>query len=291
MRKVLKWVGIIISVLLLVVIIAGVVLYLIGRGKLNKTYEVAAESITIPSDEAALARGEHIAFAISLCAECHGDDLGGKNVIDSAVMAKLDAPNLTSGAGGVAANYTSTEDWVRAIRHGVKPNGEAIQVMPSDKYFHLSDADLGAVIAYVQSVPPVDSDELQRSFGPMGMILLATMMGVPVEKIDDHAARPPAPDPGVSAEYGEYLVTVAGCQDCHGEDLDGKVPPGAPSGPDLTQSGEGGDWTEADFVNTIRTGVTSDGDTLDPDEMPWDYYTRMTDKELSAIWAYLQTLE
>ena len=66
---------------------------------------------------------------------------------------------------------------------------------------------------------------------------------------------------------------------------------GPPPGPDLTQSGELGGWTEQDFINTIRQGVTPDGDTLDSEEMPWDYYTRMTDDELKAIWMYLQTLE
>ena len=34
-----------------------------------------------------------------------------------------------------------------------------------------------------------------------------------------------------------------------------------------------------------------DGDILDTEEMPWDYYTRMTDDELSAIWLYIESLE
>ncbi|RPI99244.1 MAG: cytochrome c, partial [Chloroflexi bacterium] len=93
------------------------------------------------------------------------------------------------------------------------------------------------------------------------------------------------------AEYGEYLVNVASCKDCHGKDLNGGPQIGPPPGPDLTRSSDLGDWTEADFINTIRNGITPDGDRLDPDEMPWDRYTLMTDDELKAIWTYLQTLD
>jgi hypothetical protein len=102
--------------------------------------------------------------------------------------------------------------------------------------------------------------------------------------------RPAAPEIGVTVEYGEYLTHIALCRDCHGKDLTGGASMGPPPGPNLTPSGDLGAWTEQDFINTIRQGITPGGEILDRDEMPWDYYTRMTDDELRAIWLYLQTL-
>ena len=43
---------------------------------------------------------------------------------------------------------------MRAIRHGVKPDGRAALVMPSEDYNRLSDDDLGALIAHLRQMPP-----------------------------------------------------------------------------------------------------------------------------------------
>ena len=53
------------------------ILTLIGNARLNKTYAFPPSNLTIPSDAASIARGEH--RVDSLCAECHGEDLGGIN--------------------------------------------------------------------------------------------------------------------------------------------------------------------------------------------------------------------
>ncbi len=293
MGKVLKWLGILIGVLLLVIIIAGGVLYVMGRNKLDETFDVAVAAVEVPrGDEAAIARGQHLSEAVTLCSECHGMDLGGDELLDTAMIGSIYAPNLTAGAGGFGADAT-VEDWVRAIRHGIDPDGKQLLGMPSGNLYHLSDADLGALLAYIESVPPVDRDSPETSMAIPGTILVAAgMMGdLPGDSIDHDAERPVPPEPGVTVEYGEYLVTIADCSGCHGDDLTGGPSMGPPPGPDLTQSGDLGGWTEQDFINTIRQGITPDGEVLDNEEMPWDSYTRMTDEELQAIWMYLQTVE
>ena len=63
------------------------------------------------------------------------------------------APNITGGPGGVTAAYKPV-DWVRAIRHGIRPNGRPLMVMPSEEYNRLTDADLAAVVAYIRQLPP-----------------------------------------------------------------------------------------------------------------------------------------
>jgi mono/diheme cytochrome c family protein len=53
-----------------------------------------------------------------------------------------------------------------------------------------------------------------------------------------------------------------------------------------------GSWTEEQFIRTIRTGrhlgIPSGRPILPP--MPWQAYAQMTDEDLNALWAYLQTV-
>ena len=67
--------------------------------------------------------------------------------------------------------------------------------------------------------------------------------------------------------------------------------PGSPEAPNLTPAGSLGDWTADDFVKTIRTGVNPSGQVLDPLNMPWPSYAKLTDDELRAIWLYLSSLD
>ncbi len=112
------------------------------------------------------------------------------------------------------------------------------------------------------------------------------------EEIDHDRPRPPAPEPGMTAEYGEYLVNISSCRTCHGEMLSGgKDPnPEAPPGPNLTPGGALQLWTEQDFINFMRTGVTVSGYQRDPKYMPWETLGKMNDVELGAIFLYLQSL-
>lgn len=292
MRNVLKGAGIILGGLLAVVLIAAVVLYALGRAKLNTTYDVAAADVTLPTDAAALARGEHLATTISGCSDCHGDNLGGKDFLDQPPLGYIPAPNLTAGAGGIAADYT-TADWVRAVRHGVDENGRTLFVMPSQHYQNLSEADLAALLAYVQSVPAVDNVFAEPELMPVGLIL--TGLGqfdsaIVAARVEHDAPFAAAPAEGATVEYGRYLVSISTCRDCHGVELaGGQAGPGDPIGPNLTPGGEMQGWTEADFVTLMRSGRRPDGRQVDP-FMPWPVYHNMTDTELGAIWAYLQSL-
>ena len=76
MKKILKWIGIILGVLVVLLIVAVVGLSLAGNAKIQQTREIQAEVINIPTDEAALARGEHLAYVA--CESCHGTDLSGQ---------------------------------------------------------------------------------------------------------------------------------------------------------------------------------------------------------------------
>ncbi len=292
MKRVLKTIGIILGFLILLVLVVAGIGILLGRNRTTRSYDIPVASITIPTDESASARGEHLAEAIIGCSGCHGAGLGGDpTFIDDPALGKLPAPNLTSGAAGIGATY-SDEDWVRAIRHGVAPDGTPLIAMPAQHLNHLSEADLAALIAYVKQLPPIDSAETEEALTPLAYLLITAGQLdslLPVESLDHETPFTNPPAEAANAEYGEYLMNISVCQDCHGEDLHGgQAGPNEPIAPDITQSGNLQLWSEADFITLMRTGVTPDGEQV-IDFMPWRAYANMNDIELQAMWAYLQT--
>ena len=80
MVKVLKWIGIVLLVLVGLIMLAVIALNIVAIARLNRTYDVEVEAITIPDDDASLARGEYLANAF--CAECHGQGLSGEVLIE-----------------------------------------------------------------------------------------------------------------------------------------------------------------------------------------------------------------
>lgn len=246
-------------------------------------------AVPIPSDAAAIARGRHLSESVAVCTICHGDDLGGKLAFDEPVFGRGYTPNLTRGRGGIAGTYTDA-DWVRAIRHGVARDGRGLLFMPVDHYRHLSDEDLGAMIAYYRSLPPVDNERTALELSVVARLMIDLGISGPVVRaavMDHDAARPARPQ-----DEGAYLIDVGGCSFCHGETLTGGqgLEPGAPPGPDLTRSGRLAGWSLAEFTAVLRTGTTPDGHAIDPRFMPWRGYARMTDAEIAAIWDHLQRL-
>ncbi len=284
MIRIAKVVGVM-GLVVLAALLAG---YFVTEARLNKVYAVRAAAVSVPADEAAVRRGEHLVHTVAGCVECHGDDLAGEVVLDDPFMGQLAPANLTSGQGGIADDYAA-EDWVRAIRHGLDRDGRPLIAVSSLQLAHLSDEDLGAIIAYIQQLPPVDRVLPETKLGPLGrLFVLISPEMLPASMLDHDAEHLPAIAPEVSAEYGQYLAATA-CSDCHGDDFAGQA--GATgAGLNLTPGGELGDWSEADFMNTIRTGVTPEGCKLEGDLMPWERFKGMSDEELRAIWLYLQSL-
>ncbi len=290
LRTTLKWIGIGLGCLVGLVVVVLVGLYAWTGLRLGRIYRIEPAPLRVSADLAGVERGRH--WTAVHCTGCHGEDLAGTVVFDDPSLGRAEASNLTSGRGGVASAYTDA-DWVRAIRHGVRPNGKALVIMPSKDYYYLSDDDLAAIIAYVKAVPPVDKQIGGYAFTPMARILAALgAFGdfLAAEVIDHGASRPSAPTAGASATYGAYLVKTGGCQSCHGQELSGgKDPnPAAPPAPNITPAALGG-WSETEFVTVMRTGVMPGGRQLS-EFMPWKYTGRMSDDELKALWLYLKSV-
>ncbi len=289
MKRVLKWIGIGVAGLVGIIVILAGVLHFVGNGRLQKAPDVAVKTVEIHNNDEILARGEHLA-TISSCNGCHSMDLSGTVFNDEAPMGYLPASNLTSGAGGIGAAYT-TEDWARAIRHGVAADGRPLMIMSSNHYAEYGDDDLAALIAYLQSVPPVDNELGERNVPFPGTIIFGVLAYddvTAVNKIDHAAVGGDAPDAAsATAVYGEYLVNIASCGSCHGENLAGQLDPNGPQGPNITMGGELQSWSQDDFFTAMRSGTAPGGREINP-EMPWQAYAQMTDVELEAVWAFIQ---
>jgi cytochrome c553 len=165
--------------------------------------------------------------------------------------------------------------------------------MPSDDYVKFSDADLGAVVAYIQSRPAIDRDTLPHELGLLAKALLATgQIPFPYDKID-HTAAPPVAAPGPTKEWGGVLIGT--CTGCHGPTLAGgpivgadpSWPPAANLTPDQA-TGIGG-WSFADFETAMRRGKRPDGTDIRM-PMPWQMYTGMADQDMRALWEHLRSV-
>lgn len=291
MQKVLKWLGYIFGGLLALLVVAAGIIYFQSESVLSTTYTAPVVNIAIPTDAETIARGKYLVEHVSVCVDCHGEDFGGGVVVDDPAIGYASAPNLTTGQGGVGVTL-SDADFARVLRYGVLPDNKSVRVMPSDNYQHLSDADLAAIIAYVRSVPPVNQEMRPWELRPLGRILLATGQ-LPImiaDRIDPAKVQPGTAPAGVTKEYGNYLADIAGCTGCHGPGLSGGpilgAPPDWPPAANITRAGAIADWTEADFINTIRTGVDKTGHEIN-EEMPTFRYAGMSDDDLKAIWFFI----
>jgi cytochrome c553 len=291
MKKLLKFLGY--GVLGLVVAVAAVlgVVYWKSGTRLNQTFAVAVQPVPVPTDADAIARGRHLA-ATRGCVDCHGADLAGAKVVDDPAMGRLYGPNLTRGRGGLAAGYGDA-DWERAIRHGVGADGRGLFLMPATDYVQFSTRDMGDLVAYLKSVPPVDRDSVPLKVGPVARVLmLAGKIKLAAEVIDHRAVKPDEVLPGLTADYGRYLA--AGCTGCHGANFaGGKIdigPPDWPPAANLTPhaSGRLAQWTEADFIKALRESRRPDGSEIS-EVMP-RAFAHLNDTEVKALWAYLRTI-
>ena len=271
MKKIMKWTGIVLGGLIGLALLVGLALYPSGMERLTRSYlGISVETVKIPTDPDAVARGKHITIVWG-CTKCHGADLSGTLITNDPIegtvpiLGAIPASNLTSGKGGIAKSYADA-DWVRAIRHGVMPDSQ-VEIFMYD-YSTLSDQDLGDLIAYLKQVPPVDTDYPAASYGPIVPIAPAIGIFTPVAEVINHTAPHPAdPAPGATREYGKYLSVI--CAGCHGNSVAKKL----------------SNWSQADFIRIFRTGVLPDGRQLGP-TMSSKNASELNDQELAALWLY-----
>jgi cytochrome c553 len=290
MKRVLRWIGFMLAGMVALVLLALGGFTMIVRQKEARRWDVTPAPLVIPTDSASIARGEHLAIAITKCTDCHGGDMAGRTFLDGMPFGRFASANVTP--DGAVRNW-SDADWVRAVRNGVAPDGRGLVFIPSEVFSTLSAEDLGAILAWVKQLRPVSRASTTSVIGPIGKMLWSTgkVEFQAARVIDQSAPFSAAPPAGPTAEYGKYLSVVGGSTSCHGPSLAGGIkqgPPGTPPSANLTPAGLKG-WTEADFFRALREGRKKDGSGINP-FMPWLFTQHMTDDEIRAVWNYLQTI-
>ncbi|HKI44291.1 MAG TPA: cytochrome c [Balneolales bacterium] len=295
MRKILWWAlsSLLVIVLLILLFVGGA--YVFVGHQLNRTYTFKNRNLSIPSDSASIMHGRHVALVLSKCTDCHGEDLGGKVVVNDPAIGVFAGPNITTGTGSVVKNFTAA-DWDLAIRDGINKHGHPLIFMPSEEFTYLSNSDIADMIAYLRQVPPVDRTVPKTELSTMGRVLytMGKLPKFPVLVINHQAVGNSVVDTRDLVAYGDYLAKTGGCIGCHGANFQGGHIPGTP--PNYPQAAnismdpvKGiGKWGFDDFEHALRTGERPDGSRINP-FMPWNATKQMTDREIDALWAYLKS--
>ncbi len=290
MKSWLKWLlGIVglLAVLLLAAVLLGQHL---AERKRNRTVSLQVSAVPYTDDAAALARGKYL-FESRGCVDCHGANGAGRTFVNDGKGTHIAGPNITP--AGVVARYQPV-DWVRTIRHGVKPGGRPALIMPSEDYNRLTDVDLAALVAHVRSLAPVQGGKAVIEL-PLPAWVLYGFDKIPdaAQRID-HALAPSQPvAAAVSVEHGAYVGAM--CIGCHGKGLSGGTIPGGP--PDWPPAanitpGEGsvmGRYQDADaLVAMFRSGKRPDGTAIPV--MPFESLAKMDETDIRALHAFLKTV-
>ncbi|MGC1185980.1 MAG: c-type cytochrome [Candidatus Acidiferrales bacterium] len=258
-----------------------------------------------------LARGRYIAENVAGCMDCHsphdwtqhdapiipGMEGAGENLPLAGLPGTVNPPNLTPDPETGSGTWTD-DQLARAIREGIGHDGRALfPLMPYQNFRHMSDEDLASVVVFLRSLPPVHH------------VVPPTQIIFPVKYLMRSVPQPvtvavPEPDLSTPVKRGTYLVTVAGCRDCHTPqdkhgapitslDLAGGFvlagPWGNVASANITPDPSGIPYySDALFLQALRTGYV--GTRKLSQIMPWSSFRGMTDQDLLSIFAYLKTV-
>jgi len=263
---------------------------------------------------ARLARGRYIVEGPAHCFECHsqpdfknglgqprpGTKGAGQIIKDEAYNGEpfpdgLVCPNITPDNETGAGTWTDAQ-FERAIRHGIGHDGrQLMDYMPYAFFRSMTDEDVASVIVYIRWLPAIRN------------ALPKTKMPFEV-KLNLHPEMEPAlpPDASEQVRRGWYLVRIGQCNDCHtSADEKGNAQTNLMFGGGLRLAGAWGDvvsanisthpsgisyYDETMFIKTIRTGNSSGGMRELNRLMPFSYFRNMTDEDLKAIFAFIQSV-
>jgi len=293
MKRVLKITAYVAGALILIVLLASWYFSSKFNSEFEKVITFEPQEIVIPTDSASIERGRVLSVD---CRSCHGPDLAGKVFFDDPGIGVLPSSNLTRAKGSQTEHYTN-QDFVRAIRHGLNKSGNKLMIMPCKSISHLSDSDLGSLIAFINTLPQVERSFEKRRFTYMAQVMAGAGLFGDLFHYDliDHANTKNIPSVaiGPAVEYGSYLVHIHGCNDCHKKDLKGgKSPdPVSPPVPDISMTGNFAKWSPEQFRAVFRTGTTPEGKVLQSEFMPFAGLGAHSDEEIEAVYNYIKSLK
>ncbi len=274
----------------LIILFAGYIQFQFSREQ-AKQFQSLAFAIQNKVATADVDLGKRLYAVRSGCVDCHGSDLSGVKVMDNWAMGTIYGANITP----YALSQWTDEEIARAIRYGIHKSGRSLRFMPSYDYQGLSLEDIASLVTYLRKSPPVEKKHPENTFGPIAkMLAFLGKMPVmfPAKAMDLQRGFNTKPEEQPTIEFGKYLANS--CVGCHGPELSGgKIPGGDPSWPEALniRLGSNPQWTEATFIETIKTGNSPTTKHPLRAPMPVGQLAQMNDVELKALWLYLSSLK
>ena len=281
----MRWVARILGGLLLLAVIAVAVVYVQSNRVIYERHAFAPYPVAVPTDSASIAQGYRLARM--RCFGCHGDSLQGKaDFFDEPMIARIATPNVPRRLAKV-----SDAEFAAFLRTGVRKDGISPFVMPPPGFYHMSDADLGALIAYLRTVPVTGPETPPNSYRLLGR--LGVMLGQfkpSIAEIDTTQERVGQDPAWATTRHGEYLARVI-CTECHGLHLTGDSTVAGDERPSPALVGALG-YSLQEFTTLLRTGTPREpGKQLGlMGETARRSLSYLTNEEIAAIHEYLKSL-
>jgi mono/diheme cytochrome c family protein len=277
MRGLLTGIGIGVAIVLAATLGALRWLDMRVQATLARTYDIPLVEVAIPSDSASLAQGERFAWFHG-CHGCHDAQLQGKVFVDEPRVMRVVAPNITE-----AITRYSDAELARLIRHGVRRDGSGVLAMPSATFYHIGDAELGAIIAHLRRAPVVTSRLPYSELRLLAKVAVFRGELLPDAATIDHGATRLGNRADTSAAWrGEYLARTI-CGECHGPTLHGDL-----EAPPLVRAMG---YSAPQFVSLMLDGRSRDGRELPlMGRTARARFVRFTEGEIAAIYGYLMRM-
>lgn len=310
MKKIVKVLLLLIAGVIVLAGIAGTYIYffLPDMGK--------ATDLKVETTPQRVERGKYLATSVAVCIDCHStrdwslfsgpmvtgtEGKGGEKFPpEFGFPGTFYARNITPAK---MAGWTDGEMF-RAITSGVSKDGSPLfPLMPYGHYGKSDIEDVYSIIAYIRSLPAIEHQvPVSKADFPVNILMhLAPQKPAFVQK----------PSESDTVKYGEYLVNMAACVECHSKENRGEIikgtefgggrefrmPSGVVRSGNITFDKTGiAKMTAEQFVQ--RFGQYRDSsyhpEKLRPEEfnspMPWTMYAGMKTSDLLAIYAYLKTV-
>lgn len=311
MKKTFKYIGLGISLILLLILAA--IVYLnsaLPNIELRENYKAELSPKNIE-------RGKYLANSVTSCFHCHSNvnfekfsgeivagTIGKGGRVQSEEMGfpgNFYSSNITPHNLG---NWTDAEIY-RSLTSGVNKEGEPLfPLMPYSHYKYLTEEDAESIIAYLRTLQPIEADYAESEFSfPFSLIL---------RTIPSESEPTVNLDKNDNIQYGKYLVDIAGCESCHtptdkGTPIEGmsfaggfEIPMetgGTCKAANITPDKETGigSWNKEMFIKRFKYYENNDSLHVNHgdfnSEMPWRVYATMKEEDLGSIYDYLRTVK
>jgi mono/diheme cytochrome c family protein len=256
-------------------------------------------------DASLIEKGEYLARAAD-CAACHTAEGGAPYAGGRAFVlpfGTLYSTNITPDKETGIGNY-SDANFLNAVHKGIgRDNTKLYPAMPFASYTYMTDADAGAIKAYLFSLPPVHApapkNTLSFPFNQRSLMGVWALLFNPDRRFEPRAERDP------QWNRGAYLVeAMAHCGECHTprnlmqalnqrEKFSGAVQAGwrAYNITSDPKSGVGA-WSEADLAHYLAVGhADGRGTATGPMGEAVDNSLRfLTQGDITAMVTYLRSV-